>query len=691
MRHAQIQRITTCGSGHFLLGAFDRLHRRWQDAAPGLGARELVKKALDGVYGVDINPFAVAIARFRLLVAAMHAAGDRTIELDIDYQPHLASGDSLLWGATTQVLDDDMLGLGFEITPDVTEDVAALTRILRRQHDVVVGNPPYISIKDAALRDTYRHLYKACHGKYVLSVPFMELFFSLAHPAEQSRPTGWIGKITSNSFMKREFGVKLVEKFLARHDLRKIIDTSGAYIPGHGTPTVILVGRNQQKVSDTALAVLGIRGEPGRPADASKGLVWSSITEHHGDVGYEGSYISVVDMPQEALRLHPWSLSGGGALELAQMLESKAATRLEKSSASIGIMSFTLEDDVFIQPSAVLDRRHVSSVRPMVVGDELRDWGQRPHDFAIFPYDDTLTALNSLDQLSGTYRFMWGYRSILADNKMFGNQTKIDAGLKWYEFGRLTTSKLAAPNSITFAEVATHNHFVFDRGGKVFKHTAPVVKLPVGASVDDHMRLLGLLNSSVACFWLKQNCHNKGGSGIGRGIADEDWEPRYQYNGTTVKDFPVPATTPAERPALLDSLARELQHQTPAELATRETPTTEAIGLSKAESDRLRRLMIANQEELDWEYYRIYGLIDEDLTYDGDLPGIALGERTFEIALARRMRDGEHTAWFERHGSAPITEIPDHLPADYRELMQRRLDAIESNPHIRLLEKPEYR
>ena len=32
--------------------------------------------------------------------------------------------------------------------------------------------------------------------------------------------------------------------------------------------------------------------------------------------------------------------------------------------------------------------------------------------------------------------------------------------------------------SIAFAFVATHNHFVLDRGGKVFKQSAPVIKLP---------------------------------------------------------------------------------------------------------------------------------------------------------------------------------------------------------------------
>jgi len=226
-----------CGSGHFLLGAFKRLHARWQREAPALGARELVAKALDGIYGVDINPFAVAIARFRLLVAALHAAGDTSIEENIGYNPHLAAGDSLLWGADQQLLPEGLLA-GPAIRPDATEDADALKSILQREHDVVVGNPPYITPKDAALNATYRKLYRTTHMKYALTVPFMELFFRLAHSSNRERPAGWVGQITSNSFMKREFGSKLIEEFLAGLDIREIIDTSGAYIPGHGTPTL---------------------------------------------------------------------------------------------------------------------------------------------------------------------------------------------------------------------------------------------------------------------------------------------------------------------------------------------------------------------------------------------------------------------------------------------------------------------
>ena len=83
----------------------------------------------------------------------------------------------------------------------------------------------------------------------------------------------------------------------------------------------------------------------------------------------------------------------------------------------------------------------------------------------------------------------------------------------------LYAEKLRTPLSIVFADVATHNHFVLDRGGKVFNRTAPVIKLPPGATEDDHLALLGLLNSSTACFWMKQVFHNKG-SERSIGMAD---------------------------------------------------------------------------------------------------------------------------------------------------------------------------
>ena len=95
----------------------------------------------------------------------------------------------------------------------------------------MVGNPPYITPKDAAMRSAYRELYASCHMKYALAVPFIERFFDLALDGRTGPVAGYVGLIVANSFMKREFGKKLIEEVLPRLDLTHVVDTSGAYIP----------------------------------------------------------------------------------------------------------------------------------------------------------------------------------------------------------------------------------------------------------------------------------------------------------------------------------------------------------------------------------------------------------------------------------------------------------------------------
>ena len=277
-----------CGSGHFLLGAFARLFERWSARAPQEDARAAAERALKSVHGVDLNPFAVAIARFRLLVAAMKAAEVPTLAEAPNFTLQVATGDSLLHGPppgqqtfTTMEEDDPATRHLF-----ATEDGPEVKRILGQHYHAVVANPPYITPKDPAANDAYRRRYKTCHRQYSLAVPFMERLFDLAERGAEGRPAGFVGQITANSFMKREFGKQLIEQFLAKDvDLTHVIDTSGAYIPGHGTPTVILLGRNQGPVGSTVRAVMGIRGEPSKPADPSKGLVWTVDPRRHRPVG----------------------------------------------------------------------------------------------------------------------------------------------------------------------------------------------------------------------------------------------------------------------------------------------------------------------------------------------------------------------------------------------------------------------
>ena len=88
----------TCGSGHFLLGGFARVVAEWQRNEPGRNAGDIAQRALDSMAGVDLNPFAVAISRFRLLVAALQVAGVRRLADAPELRIHVAIGDSLLHG-----------------------------------------------------------------------------------------------------------------------------------------------------------------------------------------------------------------------------------------------------------------------------------------------------------------------------------------------------------------------------------------------------------------------------------------------------------------------------------------------------------------------------------------------------------------------------------------------------------------
>jgi hypothetical protein len=102
--------------------------------------------------------------------------------------------------------------------------------------------------------------------------------------------------------------------------------------------------------------------------------------------------------------------------------------------------------------------------------------------------------------------------------------------------------------------------------------------------------------------------------------------------------------------------------------------------------------MLSLQEELDWDVYRAYGLVAEPMTWPSEPPPLELGQRAFEIVMARKMAAGElETTWFERHGSTPITELPSHWPQDYKRLVEQRIELIETDRYIGLIEQPEYK
>ncbi len=686
----------TCGSGHFLLGAFERIFERWRRKEPGTPVRDLVQRTLDAVNGVDLNPFAVAVARFRLLVAALKASGIRRLKEAPNYHFRIAVGDSLIHGTRSGELFAGAEGFSALLQHRYpSEDGELANDILQTgSYHAVVGNPPYITVKEPALRTVYREIYPTAYMKYSLGVPFTERFWDLAKPAGSDGRAGHIGLITANSFMKRQFGKRIIERWFPRRDLTHVVDTSGAYIPGHGTPTVVLFGRNAAPASDQTRLVLGIRGEPGAPKVPGEGLVWRSILHGIDEPGFENDFISVEDSPRRRLRRHPWSLQGGAAPAARKQVQEAGERVLEDVCSDIGFFAITGEDELFTgwRPGQLVRQRGLAprNVARFASGDTVRDWSVHSQEEVLFPYNGDL----DFELSPGGQRLCWPARRVLEAGLMFG-KTRRERGLGWAEYAFLSSGRASSSRLITFAEVATDSHFVLTRRGLVFNQTAPVIKLSHDASEGDYLGLVGLLNSSTGSFWMKQVFHSKGSTVDSRGArqATVAFEDFYQRDGTKLKQFPIPSGAPIELARELNQLAQQLSATLPANILAESRPTPPALRDAEARVAQLRARMVALQEELDWQCYHLYGLTDEDLRATPlHVPNLKKGERAFEVVLARRMASGEvESTWFERHGSTPITELPDHWSPEYRRVVEARIALIESDRAIRLLERPEHK
>jgi hypothetical protein len=683
-----------CGSGGFVLGAFRRLLAAWEAERPGADRSTLVVTALESIHGVDKHPCAAVICRFQLLIAAMRAAGWGRIA-EVPALPFaIVAGDSLAPGGFVS-LDSSARGPDSALwnPADPAGPSASVLRL--GSYHTVATNPPYITVRDRAEAAAYRALYPQCRGMFSLTVPFIVRCFQLARRGSQA---GFVGTIVANSFMNRDFGRPLVEEFLPTVDLTHVIDASGAYIPGHGAPTVILLGRARHPREATVRTVLGVRGEPAYPADPARGLVWLAITGQADRPGSASEWVNVADLDRGRLARHPWNLSGGGGDDLVERMAAGRRT-VADVTGRVGIYGSTGADDAFVAPVGVFRRlgTEAEATVDVITGSDVRDWGANAEYCAFFP--GRAVRDSGLADLPRHYQRLWPVRTLLRDRLFFGS-TMNDLGLPWYSWHQMAAAQASQSPAIVFARVATHPHFAILLGGFAPLQSAPVVWLHDTASENDLLGLAGLLNSSAACFWLRYHSPSKAAPTPDQLRAEEAWGRVHEFGASHVQKLPVPDRLPGAMSDRLDRLARQLRAVLPGAWDVgegRRAPTAEGLRQAREERERLRRQMIAWQEELDWDVHHRYGLLtgEEAAGLVADpavVPELHLGERAFEIVLARRMRDdGFQTQWFARHRSVPVTEIPAHWPDEYRAVVERRMAVIERNPAIALIERPEHK
>lgn len=198
-----------CGSGAFLIEAFDQLHAVYEISNAHLeelrGQRtlfDLDRQILQhNLYGVDLNAEAIQICQLSLWIKTA-ARGKALTSLDHT----IRQGNSIISDPA--------------VHPQALDWPIAFPEVFARGgFDVVVGNPPYVRQELLTpFKPWLQAHYQAFHGKADLYVYFYELGVRVL------KPGGLLSFIVTNKWMKAGYGEPLRRFFSEKAWVKSVVD-----------------------------------------------------------------------------------------------------------------------------------------------------------------------------------------------------------------------------------------------------------------------------------------------------------------------------------------------------------------------------------------------------------------------------------------------------------------------------------
>jgi len=268
-----------CGSGTFLISAFDFILEKKMEKVISEGAEdsdlvyEVDGKGLsftlkgkrdileNNLYGVDINPYAVEVTEFSLLLKLLEGEDEATVNNFIHQHsekvlPNLKANikcgnslvDSKFFDFMPDALDNDELL--FSVKPfDWDEEFPDI--MTNGGFDAIVGNPPYVRIQNMQRysREEIKY-YQSSNSQYTVAkkATIDKYFVFIQRAVELLNSTGLLGYIVPHKFFLTTGGKELRKFITENHQISKIIHFGVTQVfPERTTYTAIIILQANKK------------------------------------------------------------------------------------------------------------------------------------------------------------------------------------------------------------------------------------------------------------------------------------------------------------------------------------------------------------------------------------------------------------------------------------------------------------
>lgn len=445
-----------CGSGTFLISAYDFLVEKILEKAAEekvnnkklvlqednsvialtlKAKREIMERT---VYGVDIDPYAIEVSKFSLLLKLLEGETAASIDEFIStysekalpsLEKNVKCGnslvDSLFFDFMPEALDDDQVL--YKVRPfDWEEEFPFLAN--SNGFDAIIGNPPYVRIQNLRkyFPEEIKYYQSSVSGYEVARKANIDKYFVFIQRAvELLNQEGRLGYIIPHKFFLTQSGKALREYIVENCQVSRIIHFGSSQVfPERSTYTAILIIQKQKEAAFDFRRVKEISIE--------------TLMDEKGYIRYQSS----------SLGPEPWIFLSPETELVFDKLKEQSIPLNKLADIAVGLQ--TSADNIFIfEPESetgttfkfIKNGKRYEVEKGVCVPalyrvsfDLFDTVGANAQ--MIFPYvvqGDTAILLNEADFQSKfplTWKYLIEYKAVLQKRNLQGSHAR------WYQFGR---------------------------------------------------------------------------------------------------------------------------------------------------------------------------------------------------------------------------------------------------------------